>query len=55
VTARELVERFELAARLQAVVDELRLLDADAVDVPLALAEGLLEELERSLASEAES
>ena len=33
----------ELVPRLQAIVDELRLLDADHVDVPLTLAESLLE------------
>lgn len=32
--------------RLAAIVAELRLLDADQVDVPLTLAEGLLEDVE---------
>lgn len=47
VTAREFAERLELRERLAAIVDELRLLDADEADVPLALAEGLLEDFTR--------
>ncbi len=50
---RELAERLELVPRLQAIADELAVLD-DA-DVPATLTEGLLEELERALAAEAES
>lgn len=39
-------DRLDLVPRLQVIVDELRLLDADDVDVPLTLAEGLLEDIE---------
>lgn len=35
----------DLVARLQAIVDELEILDAD-VDVPVTLARGLLEDVE---------
>jgi hypothetical protein len=53
VNAQELAERLELVPRLQAIADELRLLD-DA-DVPATLTEGLLEELEQVLADEGET
>jgi hypothetical protein len=43
--------RLELVARLQAIVYELGLLDADLVDVPRTLGEGLLEDVERELAN----
>jgi hypothetical protein len=43
--------RLELVPRLQAIVDELDLLDADT-DVPHTLALGLLEDVERELAAE---
>ena len=39
----------DLVPRLQAIVDELRLLDADDVDSPLTLSEGLLEDVEAAL------
>ena len=47
-------DRLELGARLAAIVDELRLLDADDRDVPLTLAEGLLEDVERELGASAD-
>ena len=46
MTARQLVAALELRERLAAIVDELRILDADQVDVPLTLAESLLEDIE---------
>ena len=52
-TAAELVAALELRERLAAIVDELELLDADETDVPRVLAQSLLEELDRLLASEA--
>jgi hypothetical protein len=41
-------EVLDLVPRLQAVVDELGLLDSEAVDVARALAERLLEEIEQA-------
>lgn len=46
---REAILRLELVPRLQAIVDELRLLDADTVDVPYILALGLLDDVEGAL------
>lgn len=51
-TAVELAARLELVPRLQAIADELAVLDA--ADVPATLTEGLLEELERALVAEAD-
>ena len=50
-TAVDLADRLELRERLAAIVDELGMLDADLVDVPRTLAEGLLEEFDQSLAA----
>ena len=52
--ALEFADRLELRERLAAIVDELRLLDADDRDVPLTLAEGLLEDVERELGASAD-
>ncbi len=49
---RELAARLELVPRLQAIADELGLLDADETDVPRVLCEGLLEDVARTLADE---
>ena len=46
---RTTLHRLEVQARLAAIVDELRLLDTDRMDVPLTLAEGLLEDIEAAL------
>jgi hypothetical protein len=52
LTARDLVDRLDLRARLAAIVDELDRLDAD-VDVPRCIAEGCLEDVDLLLAEEA--
>jgi hypothetical protein len=54
VTLRDVDRRLEFVARLQAMVDELELLDAD-VDVPHTIAEGLLEDLEAELDREGQA
>jgi hypothetical protein len=54
VTARELAARLDLRERLQVLLAELDVLDAD-VDVPRTLAEALLEDVEALIAEEDEA
>jgi len=50
VTARQLVQELELRERLAAIVDELTTPDVDET-MPLTLTDGLLEDLDRLLAT----
>ena len=45
-SATDRLHSLQIRERLAAIVDELRLLDAEDVDVPLTLPEGLLEDVE---------
>ena len=50
MTARQLVQELELRERLAAIVDELTTPDVDET-MPLTLTDGLLEDLDRLLAT----